>query len=164
MSGRGGAPVSDVPDRERPDQDKPDQDMPDQDAPLRAHGPEEADGSAGSAESNRQTALSIREAAARTGRSEAAIYRLIATRQLRAQPTASHGLNIHLKDLERLERRGRRFGWLAQSVWEWMWQRGQMTVRRLKAGISFLAPRKPPDYPSPPWYWIMPWALLWVGR
>jgi hypothetical protein len=136
--------------------DKSDRDGPDRDAPHMAREPTESDGSGRAPGSNRQTALSIREAAAQTGRSEAAIYHLIATGQLPAQPTALRGLSIHPTDLEQLERRDRRSGWFVQAVWEWIWQRGQITVRRLKAAIRFLVPHTPPDFPSLPWYWIMP--------
>src|SRR5262245_41812929 len=105
MSGRGGAPMSDMSDRDGPDRE----------TPQRAHEPEQPGGSRGSAGANGQTALSIREAAVRTGRSEAAIYHLIATGQLPAQPTASRGLSIHPTDLEQLKRCGRRSGWFVYS-------------------------------------------------
>jgi predicted DNA-binding transcriptional regulator AlpA len=112
--------------------------------------------------------VGIREAALRTGRSEAAIYHLIATGQLPAQPTASRGLSIHPKDLEQLERQGtgsRRSGWSVQSLWEWIRQRGQATVRQLRAGMRSLSADMPGNLPGPPWYWLMPWcaplALRW---
>jgi hypothetical protein len=137
----------------------PDRDMPDGDASYVGHRPEESKESAGPSE---QTALSIRDAAVRTGRSEAAIYHLIATGQLPAQPTASRGLSIYPTDLEQLERHGRgsrRSGWSVQSLWEWIRQRGQATVRRLRAGMRLLVPDRPCDFPGPPWYWIMPWRF-----
>jgi hypothetical protein len=149
-------PDRDMPDGDMPDGDMPDRDMPDGDASHVGHWPEESKDSAGS---NGQTALSIREAAARMGRSEAAIYHLIATGQLPAQPTASRGLSIYPTDLEQLERHGsgsRRSEWSVQSLWKRIRQRGQATVRRLRAGMRFLVPHSPPDYPSLPWYWIMP--------
>jgi hypothetical protein len=129
-------------------------DVPDREAPRRAHAPEEADDLVGV---NGQTALSIREAAVRTGRSEAAIYHLIATGQLPAEPTASRGLSIRLQDLERLDRRGRPSGGFVQSVWEGIWQRGQATMRRLKSGMRSLLVGMPPEAPGPPWYWIVPY-------
>ena len=139
--------------------DVPDREMPDGDASHVGHRPEESEDSAGA---NGQTALSIREAAVRTGRSEAAIYHLIATDQLPAQPTASRGLSISPRDLEQLERQGsdsRREGRSVQSLWEWIRQRRQATVRRLRAGRQFLLPHMPWDFSGPPWYWIMPWCF-----
>jgi hypothetical protein len=132
--------------------------------PDMAHEPAESDDSGTAVGSNGRTALSIREAAAQTGRSEAAIYHLIATGQLPAQPTASHGLSILPTDLEQLERRDRRSEWFAQSVWEWIHQWGQMSVRRLKAAIRVLVPHTPPDFPSLPWYWIMPCCAALAPR
>ncbi len=99
-------------------------------------------------------ALSIREAAALTGRSKAAIYHLIATGQLPARPTASRGLAIDsqdLRDLEDLER-GRRW-------WPWWQQRGQGwqgTLQRLRAGVRRLFTSAPPSLPGLPWYWPPP--------
>jgi len=151
--------MADEPDGERPDGERPDRDAPDV-----GHEPEESDRSAGS---NGQTAVSIREAAVRTGRSEAAIYHLIATGQLSAQPTASRGLSIHPNDLEQLERRGtgfRRSGWSMQSLWEWIRQRGQATVRRLRTAMQSPVPDTPRDLPGPPWYWLMPWCAPLAPR
>jgi hypothetical protein len=136
--------------------DVPGRDSPDGDASHAGHGPEESADSAGS---NGQTALSIREAAMRTGRSEAAIYHLIATGQLPAQPTASRGLSIHPTDLEQLERHGtgsRRSVWSVQSLWKWIRERGQVTARRLRVGMRSLSPDMPCDFSGPPWYWSMP--------
>ncbi len=142
--------------------DTPDQERPDRDAPHMAHRPEASEDSDGSAGSNRQTALNIREAAARTGRSEAAIYHLIATGQLPAQPTASRGLSIHPTDLEKLERTragSRGSGWPSrsvQSLWGWIQQREQATARRLRTGMLSLLAGMSWDLPASPWYWIMP--------
>jgi predicted DNA-binding transcriptional regulator AlpA len=138
---------------------------PDRDVPHMAHRSEASVGSDGSAGSYRQTALSIREAAVRTGRSEAAIYHLIATGQLPAQPTASRGLSIHPTDLEKLERTRTGFrgsGWPSrsvQSLWEWIQQREQATARRLRTGMRSLLAGMSRGLPGPPWYWIMPWRF-----
>jgi len=143
--------MADEPDGERPDGERPDRDAPDV-----GHEPEESDRSAGAHE---HTALSIREAAVRTGRSEAAIYHLIATGQLPAQPTASRGLSIYLRDLEQLERQGsdsRRSGWSVHSLWEWIRQQGRATVRWLRVGMRSLSPHMLWNLPGSPWYWIMP--------
>ncbi len=102
-------------------------------------------------------ALSIREAATRTGRSEAAIYHLIATDQLPARPTASRGLAIDPKDLGDLER-GRRW-------WPWGRQRGQQErgkLRRLRAGVRRLLTSAPPSLPGLPWYWPPP-LFAWLA-
>jgi hypothetical protein len=133
--------------------DVPDRDVPDGEASYIGHRSEESEESAGS---NGQTALSIREAAVRTGRSEAAIYHLIATDQLPAQPTASRGLSIHPKDLEQLERhstgsrRSGRSSRSVQSLWKWIWQRGQASVRRLLTGMRSLIAGMPRDLPGSP--------------
>jgi len=144
--------------------DVPDRDEPDREASHRAHRPDESEGSAGS---SGQTAVSIREAAVLTDRSEAAIYHLIATGQLPAQPTASRGLTIHPRDLEKLERHStdfRRSGWTVQSVRDWIRQRGQVAVRRLRAGMRSVLPHMLWDLRGPPWYWIMPCCAVLAAR
>jgi hypothetical protein len=158
-NGRGGAPMSDVSDR-----DGPDRGGPDREATHPAHEPAESDGSGRAAGSNGQTALSIREAAAQTGRTEAAIYHLIATGQLPAQPTASRGLSILPTDLEPWERRSRRSGRFVRSLWESIQQRAEATVRRLRTGMRSLLAGMPPDVPGPPWYWIMPYCAWLAPR
>jgi hypothetical protein len=144
--------------------DMPERDRPDGDASHGGHRPEDPEEPAGS---NGQTTLSIREAAVRMGRSEAAIYHLIATGQLPAQPTASRGLSIHSKDLAQLERHSAgawRSRWSMQSLWEWIRQRGQVTVRRLRAGMRFLVPDTPRNFLHPPWYWIIAWGATLAPR
>ena len=96
-------------------------------------------------------AVSIREAAELTGRSEAAIYHLIATNRLPARPTISRGLAIDPKDLDDLER-GRR-PW---HRWGQMWQRSHTTLRRLGARVRHLFTCVPPSHPGLPWYWPPP--------
>jgi hypothetical protein len=149
--------TSDTPDRERPDREEP----------AMAHRLEAAEGSGGSAGSDVRIALSIREAAVRTGRSEAAIYHLIAIGQLVAQPTPSRGLSIQLTDLEQVERRrraSRRSGWPMHSMWEGIWQRGRATMGRLRMGMRSLFATMPRDFPGPPLCWIMPCCAVLIPR
>ncbi len=100
-------------------------------------------------------AVSIREAAVLTGRSEAAIYHLIATSQLPAQPTMSRGLAIDPRDLWDLERSSRAW-WHQGHQWGQMWQRSQSTLRQLGAGVRHLFTSVPPSDPGLPRYWFPP--------
>jgi hypothetical protein len=143
-------PDRERPDRESPDRESPDQEMPDRDARDIRHRSSESEDSAAP---NGQTAVSIREAAALTGRSEATIYHSIATGQLPAQPTASRGLSICPQDLERVGHHvtgSQRPGWSVQCAWDWIWQRGQATARRLRAGMRSLVPDLPGKFPGAP--------------